>query len=214
MKTGLGLTLLTLASLGTLALPAYGSSELDRDVLDEVNYLRANPGDYADELDALQQHFDGRILYGNGEEPDMTTNEGARAVDEAARDLRRISPLPEIKHSDILAQAAADHVASQGATGQVGHVSNGRRPGQRVKARGGNIYVGEVIAYGIFGARNAVRQLVVDDGVPGRGHRKLLLFAPYRYAGVACGPHKKWRNMCVVVLSETRDGSPVMSVGN
>lgn len=214
MKTGLGLALLTLASLGALALPAYGSSEMDRDVLDEVNYLRANPGDYADELDDLRRHFDGRILYGNGEEPDMTTNEGAGAVDEAARDLRRTRPLPEIKHSDILAQAAADHVASQGATGQVGHVSNGRRPGQRVKARGGNIYVGEVIAYGIFGARNAVRQLVVDDGVPGRGHRKLLLFAPYRYAGVACGPHKKWRNMCVVVLSETRDGSPVMAANN
>ncbi len=214
MKTGLGLALLTLASLGALALPAYGSSEMDRDVLDEVNYLRANPGDYADELDDLRRDFDGRILYGNGEEPDMTTNEGAGAVDEAARDLRRTRPLPEIKHSDILAQAAADHVAIQGATGQVGHVSNGRRPGQRVKARGGNIYVGEVIAYGIFGARNAVRQLVVDDGVPGRGHRKLLLFAPYRYAGVACGPHKKWRNMCVVVLSETRDGSPVMAANN
>ncbi|MBL0923956.1 MAG: CAP domain-containing protein [Sphingomonadaceae bacterium] len=201
----------TLALLSAVWAPAFGRSAMETDVLGEVNYLRTNPLAYARQLDDYATRFEGNLAFGDNDEPDMQTREGVRAVSEAARAMRRARPMNEMRHSDVLAQAAADHVANQGRTGQVGHMSNGKDPGARVKARGGNIYVGEVIAYGVHGARNAVRQLIVDDGVPHRGHRKLLLFAPYRYAGVACGPHRAWRNMCVIVLSETRDGSPAMS---
>lgn len=190
--------------------PLNSSSGIEADILEEVNFVRANPDSYVGDLEEYERRFDGRVAFGEGNEPDFTTREGTRPVIEAARELRRVRPMGEMRHSGVLAQAAADHVRSQGASGQMGHVSNGKRPGDRVKARGGNIYVGEVIVYGVYSSRNAVRQMVVDDGVPGRGHRKLLLFAPYRYAGVACGAHSVWRNMCVIVLSETRDGSPAM----
>lgn len=179
-------------------------------MLEEVNFLRGNPSDYARELDELQERFDGNILLSEGDGPDYSTHEGPRAVAEAARVLRRAKSLGSLEYSDILSRAAADHVRSQGASGQVGHYSGGKGPGQRVKARGGNIYVGEVIVYGYSSPRNAVQQLVVDDGVPDRGHRKLLMMGQYRHAGVACGPHKAWRNMCVIVLAETQDGSPPM----
>jgi Cysteine-rich secretory protein family len=202
---------LMLMMLGMLWDPALGRSAMEAEVLDEVNYLRTDPDGYAMELEDYATRFEGNLALGDKDEPDMQTREGVRAVIEAARAMRRARPMDQMRHSDVLAQAAADHVRNQGRTGQVGHVSNGKDPGARVKARGGNIYVGEVIAYGVHGARNAVRQLIVDDGVPHRGHRKLLLFAPYRYAGVACGPHRAWRNMCVIVLAETHDGSPAMS---
>lgn len=203
--------ILALAIFAMTSMPASGRSMMEVEVLDEVNYLRQNPQDYARNLDDYTARFDGYIALGEGDEPDMQTREGVRAVTEAARAVRRTKPMGAIRHSDLLAKAAADHVRNQGRTGQVGHVFNGKSPGERVRARGGNIYVGEVIAYGVLGGRNAVRQFIVDDGVPNRGHRKLLLFAPYRFAGVACGSHRAWRNMCVIVLSETRDGSPVMS---
>jgi Cysteine-rich secretory protein family len=211
MKTSLLSCLATVVATSLIMGPMYASSGVEADILEEVNFLRASPDSYAGDLEEYERRFDGRIAFGEGNEPDFTTHEGSRPVIEAIRELRRARPMGEMRHSAVLAQAAADHVRLQGASGQVGHISNGKRPGDRVKARGGNIYVGEVIVYGVYSSRNAVRQLVVDDGVPGRGHRRLLLTASYRYAGVACGSHRKWRNMCVIVLSETRDGSPVMS---
>jgi Cysteine-rich secretory protein family len=194
--------------------PLHGGSGIEADILEEVNFLRTSPDSYVGELEEYERRFDGRVAFGEGNEPDFTTHEGPRPVIEAVRELRMARPMGEMWHSDVLAQAAADHVRFQGASGQMGHISDGKRPGDRVKARGGNIYVGEVIVYGVYSSRNAVRQLVVDDGVPGRGHRKLLLTASYRYAGVACGSHRNWRNMCVIVLSETRDGSPIISARN
>ena len=214
MKTrilrGLSAVMTACAMIG----PLHGSTGVEADILEEVNFLRANPDSYAGDLEEYERRFDGRIAFGEGNEPDFTTHEGPRPVIEAVRELRRARPMGEVRHSDVLAKAATDHVRFQGASGQVGHISNGKRPGDRVKAHGGNIYVGEVIVYGVYSSRNAVRQLVVDDGVSGRGHRRLLLTASYRYAGVACGSHRNWRNMCVIVLSETRDGSPVMATRN
>jgi len=196
--------------LGILAAPLSGRSGVEADILEEVNFLRSNPGAFARELDDLRGRFDSNILLGEGDGPDFTTHEGPRAVSEAARELRNRRAVNTLMPSDLLARAAADHVRAQGASGQTGHYSNGMGPGQRVKARGGNVYVGEVIVYNYTSAQNAVQQLVVDDGVPDRGHRKLLFLSQYRYAGVACGSHRQWRNMCVIVLAQTRDGSPIM----
>ena len=210
MKTGFKLTFLGAAAFGIIAAPSSGRSGIEADVLEEVNFLRSNPTAYARELDDLRDRFDGKILLGEGDGPDYSTYEGPRAVAEAAREVRNKRSIGALAHSEILARAAADHVRVQGASGQSGHYSDGKGPGQRVKARGGNIYVGEVIVYNYTSPQNAVQQLVVDDGVSSRGHRKLLLMPQYHHAGVACGRHKAWRNMCAIVLSETSDGSPPM----
>ncbi len=209
MKTGL-LSALPAAIALLFAAPLHSRGGMNDEVLEELNYLRAEPSAYAAELDDFERRFDGRLVMGEDNEPDVMSNEGVRAVTEAARALRRVRPLVPVEHSALLAKAAGDLVRSQGVSGQTGHISNRKGPGDRVTARGGGPYVGEVIAYGVWSARNAIRQFVVDDGVAGRGHRKLLLLPNYRYAGVACGSHSVWRNMCVIVLSETRDGGPVM----
>ena len=210
MKSFFGLAVITVGSLLVTPTLLASRNGFEADVLREVNFLRGNPAAYAGELNELKARFDGDILLGIGGDPDIATYEGPRAVAEAARELRSSRTLGSLAHSDLLARAAADHVRVQGASGQSGHFSNGTGPGQRVKARGGNVYVGEVIVYNYTDPANAVQQLVVDDGVPNRGHRKLLMTAQYRYAGVACGAHKTWRNMCVILLSETADGSPIM----
>ena len=57
-------------------------------------------------------------------------------------------------------------------------------------------------------AAEVVRQLIVDDDVPGRGHRKALFAAEMRYAGIACGPHRTYRVMWVADLGRTPDGRP------
>lgn len=178
-------------------------------VLAELNRFRSDPAAYADFLRDYRPRFEGKLLIAEeGDEIDIMTREGVAAVDEAIRDLRREKPLPELAQSDMLARAAADHVAVQSRSGAVGHYTSGRGPGERMKARGGGPYVNEVITYGHHSPAGVIDQLLIDDGVPGRGHRHSLLRPTHRYAGVACGTHRVHRTMCVILMSQTSDGSP------
>ena len=56
----------------------------------------------------------------------------------------------------------------------------------------------ENIAYGENAAREVVLQLLVDDGVPNRGHRDALLDPGWGVSGVACGRHRDYGQMCVM----------------
>ncbi len=67
-------------------------------------------------------------------------------------------------------------------------------------------YVGEVITYGSNTAEDVVRQLIVDDGVDDRGHRKLVFADDIDFAGVSCGAHPSFGTMCVIDVARTRDG--------
>ena len=203
---GAGLAIILTA---TMTARAATPGEFEADVLDELNALRANPPAYARELAETRERYDGHILLGRYEdEGDVQTREGVAALDEAVAALRAARPVATLERGEILARAAADHVAAQSRSGEVGHRSRGRGPGERVVARGGGRYVGEVITYGHGDPLSVIDQLVIDDGVPGRGHRHALLEARYRYAGAACGRHNAYRTMCVIMLSETPDGSP------
>ncbi len=186
-------------------------SRLERDVLTEINYARQHPQDYAETLRDYRRYFDGHVLFLPGDPNGVITNEGLDAVDEAIDFLERQEPLPPLSRGDLLVLAAQDHADDQGMSGASGHVSrNGMSPGDRVKRRGGDIYVGEGIWYGSGDAGAVVRSLIVDDGVRSRGHRALLFQADFRFAGVGCGTHRRFGNICVVDFSGTADGSPVV----
>lgn len=180
---------------------------LERDVLAEINRVRAHPHEIADELREYRRWFDGRIArFPNGIE--LATNEGVSAVDEAIAFLERQAPLPPLDAGDVLALAARDHADEQRGGG-TGHGSpNGMMPGDRVRARGGDIFVAETIAYGPDDAAVVVRQFIVDDGVARRGHRALLFSTMYRFAGVGCGVHADYGNVCVVDYAATANGGP------
>lgn len=189
------------------AVAAQGSFE--EGVFAELNRFRSDPAAYTEYLSDYRPRFEGKLLVADDDsEIDIMTREGVAAVDEAIRDLRRERPLPTLEWSDALARAAADHVAIQSRSGAVGHYTKGRGPGERMKARGGGPYVNEVITYGHHTPEGVVDQLLIDDGVPDRGHRFSLLRSTHRYAGVACGRHPVHRTMCVILMSQTRDGSP------
>jgi len=197
--------LLSLGGTAALAAP----DRFEQGVFAELNRFRSDPAAYAELLRDYRPRFKGKVLVSDDDsEIDIMTREGVAAVDEAIRDLRREGPLGELQWSDALARAAADHVAVQSRSGAVGHYTRGSGPGERMKARGGGPYVNEVITYGHHTPAGVVDQLLIDDGVPDRGHRHSLLRPTHRYAGVACGRHPVHRTMCVTLMSQTRDGSP------
>lgn len=160
------------------------AGELDDAVLDEVNYARAHPADYARELRrAPDRAFE-------QEEPG--------AVEEAIDFLERQQPLPALKADRRLNAAAQAHAQAQGGRGDVGHGPAGSL-GRRLQQNG--VYAGlsaENISYGHDDARAIVRQLIIDSRVAGRGHRRNIFSVGYSAAGVACGSHRQWGAMCVI----------------
>ena len=177
-------------------------------VIDEINFARADPQAYADELRAYRTFYDGNMVLLPDGETRMRTREGVSAVDEAIRFLEQQTPMPPLKRSALLSSAAGDHARDQGESGQVGHISrDGLNPGQRVRRRGGDIYMTESLTYGPETAIDVVTQLIIDDNVKNRGHRKMLFSPRWNYAGAICGPHIHYRRMCVIDLAERTDGT-------
>jgi len=178
-------------------------------VLESLNAVRTHPGAMAVALRQYRRTFREHIAYEDEPGHGWGTSEGTAAVDEAAAVMDRQAALQPLSSSPVLARAARLHAMEQARTGALGHVSAASAgPGDRVRAAGGDIYVTEAIAYGFATPERAVRQLLVDDGVPRRGHRVVMLNPRLRYAGVGCAEHPRLRTVCVIDLAETFDGSP------
>jgi uncharacterized protein YkwD len=178
--------------VGSLLLsPAAHAARLDDAVLDELNFARTRPADYAREL--RQQ-----VLAPRRDSYSGASNDDSADVEEAIDFLERQPPLPPLEPDTRIEAAARDHTRSQGPRGDVGHGAPGAL-GQRLREHG--VWAGlsaEDISYGQDDPRDVVRQLIVDSGVPGRGHRRNIFAASYRLAGVACGPHRAYGVMCVI----------------
>lgn len=209
LTAALGAGWIALTAMGAAPADTSARRGLEAGVLDRINHARQHPREYARHLREYRSYIRDGILFLPGDANGIYTREGHVSVDDAIAFLERQAPLPPLTEGQILSLAARDHADEQGWSGDEGHVSgDGATPGERVKRRGGDIYVGESISYGFDQADDVVRQLIVDDGVPDRGHRKLLFDRGFRYAGVGCAEHRRLRHLCVVDLSGTANGAP------
>lgn len=197
------------AGQGAGAKTADGISDLEHRVVGELNQARAHPRQYAANLAALRKHFKGHELHRPGNVI-IVTQEGVNAVDEAIAFLKSTKPLPALKLSRGMSRGARDHVNEQGPAGETGHDSmNGNKPWDRVSRYGiWQEIIGENISYGSDDAKMVVMGLIIDDGVPDRGHRKNIFNPRFRVAGVACGPHSSFRTMCVITFAGGYEEKP------
>jgi uncharacterized protein YkwD len=186
-----------------------GVSVLEHDVMVELNRARTHPRQYAANLMELRKHFRGKELLRPGNVV-IVTKEGGRAVDEAITFLRSAKPLPPLKLSRGMSRGAGDHVNEQGPAGATGHDSiDGSKPWDRVSRYGKwQVTIGENISYGSDDATMVVMGLIIDDGVPDRGHRDNIFNPQFRVAGVACGPHSSFRTMCVITFAGGYEDHP------
>jgi cysteine-rich secretory family protein len=175
---------------------------LERGVLDELNRARTDPERFAAELEARLPHFRGNIYRRPGAEVGVRTIEGPAAVREAVRALRATRALPPLRLSRGMSAGAADHVRDQGPRGGMGHTGGDRSTTASRVNRYGRWYgvISENIQYGrAANAREVIADLLIDDGVADRGHRRNALDPDVQVAGVACGPHATYGQMCVIV---------------
>jgi uncharacterized protein YkwD len=180
--------------------PAIDSGTFARQLLAETNLARTQPKRYAEFVRQLRPSFLGNVYRAPGSGSMVVTAEGARALDEAVQFLSRQQPLAPLEWSAGLADAAEDLVRDEGQTGQVGHT--GRNSGdmrQRIERHGSwQRSIAENIGYGPDSARLMVMELIIDDGVPGRGHRRNIFGRDFTVAGASFGAHAVYRTICVM----------------
>jgi uncharacterized protein YkwD len=186
---------------------------LQQEVLSELNRLRRNPRAYVPILEKYKQGFKGNRKYISANVI-LMTQEGVKPVDEAIEFLKKAPAVPALKLSVGISRAARDHVLDLGPDGKVGHFgTDGSSPGERLQRYGKPVgYVAENIGFGDPPGRNMVTILLVDDGVPDRGHRRKMLAGRYTQVGIACGEHKVYRFMCVIDFAEKFEEKVVTSL--
>ena len=161
-------------------------------VVHELNLARTDPAAYA------------RVLEREAESARSSASsfayEDRDALEEAIDFLQGQRPLPPLRANNRLNAAALDHAVAQGRTGGFGHIGvDGASLNDRLHRHG--VWAGlaaEDISYGYRTPRDVARQLIVDSGVPGRGHRNNIFEAAYQVVGVGCGRHARYGALCVV----------------
>ncbi|MBN1524891.1 MAG: CAP domain-containing protein [Spirochaetales bacterium] len=113
--------------------------------------------------------------------------------------MQKTTPLPPLKPSKTLALAAQDHATDMGLKGKVGHTgTDGSSMQTRIGRHGKWLYTaGENCSYGSFDVKDIVVSLLIDEKVPGRGHRKNILNKEFRYVGIGIRTHKEYGTNCV-----------------
>lgn len=177
-------------------------SNFEASVVEETNLARTQPQMYAKfiEEEFKSMRPDSKEYFVAGVR--MLSKEGRVAVDEAIRVLKETKPIQALQASPCLCLAARDHARDTGPKGMTGHSgSDGSTPTTRVsRYTAFPTSAGENVAYGMNDARRFVIQWLVDDGVPGRGHRINILNPDYSSMGAATGTHTTYKTMCVQVF--------------
>jgi len=176
---------------------------IEKDVILEMNMVRTNPRKYAElYIQPKLKYFDGKN-YSIPGQITIVTQEGTAAVNACISALNRARSagilLPELG----MTKAVYDHVADQSISGRTGHDgSDGSSPFTRMARYGsGGNPAGENISYGTNTGREIVCQLLIDDGVPSRGHRANIMNGAFTQTGVGFGTHTQYKYMCAIVYA-------------
>jgi hypothetical protein len=190
-------------------------AELEREVLVAIATARADPKAVAARLRKRKAHFKGKEYFApeRGGKHGVMTKEGIAVLDDAIKYLDRLPVVNPLLEENIvgLRLAAEDHVADIGTVGTVSHTgSDESAPHERSKRYGQwQGCHGEVLWYGKLGewvtGEQIVDALIIDDGVPSRGHRLGIFNGDYEVAGCAIGDHSTFGAMAAVEMATAFD---------
>jgi uncharacterized protein YkwD len=179
---------------------------IEKDVILEMNKVRTNPKRYAElYIQPRAGYFNGRNYAVPGQIA-ILTKEGVSALTSCVAALSTANRAGVLVPERGLSLAAKDHVIDQSRTGQIGHNGSDRSTSEiRMKRYGAfsdSGVLGENIAYGETTGRDIVCALLIDDGVPDRGHRINIMNRSFTQIGAACGTHLQYRTSCTITYAD------------
>ncbi|KAJ8603385.1 hypothetical protein CTAYLR_004290 [Chrysophaeum taylorii] len=165
-------------------------------IVREHNFARAKPAEYAEtRVVPLLDKFDG-TTFDNA----LSTREGRKCAEELANVLRETEPCQPLELDAGISKAAQRHADDVGANGIMAHVgTDGSEVGDRLRREGewwGSC--AENLSFGFETPEDVVLWLLIDDGVPSRGHRKNILDGSLQRVGCST-PTEHETGTCVVL---------------
>lgn len=179
---------------------------IETELLAELNRARTHPELLAASIQERLKHYRGLDLFppSRGGKVAVPSKEGVAAPRDAIAAMRSQPAVVPLRREDGegLRLAAEDHLVDRGGSGTVGHTGADGSSSMDRAARYGHVVgkTGECLWFGRPGAtaRQMVEDLIVDDGVPTRGHRLCILDPAYTQIGVRVGEHKTFGAIAVI----------------
>lgn len=171
------------------------------EILQEINKVRNTPQVYIKYLEERKSQFIDKNLYKPVDGVYLQTKEGILAVNEAIDTLKQISnSLEPMLLSEELEEASLDHANDVFANNLFSHTSS---DGATIKDRVERYCIwkgslGENIDFGSNDAKEIILNMLIDDGVPTRGHRKNIISKEYKFIGASLCPHATYHFCCVI----------------
>ena len=179
------------------------SAEIEQAVFAELNKVRTNPQSYVAHLEEYKKLFKGK----NVDYPNvmMMTFEGTKAVDEAINFLKKSPKLEPLQYSEGLAKPAKLQLADLMENYSLGHTGKDGSNIPKRLARFGKVgkLGGENIMNMFSNPREIVMQLIIDDGLKGRTHRKNIFNKTFKQVGIAFGYGQKNDPISVMVFADS-----------
>lgn len=168
-------------------------------------------------LSSRLTNFRGKNYHSPGSQVIMVTKEGKTAVKDAVNFLSQTSAVDFNQYDFSLSSciplrlSSEDHAFDVGSLGATSHTgSDGSSTRERIERYAlWQVKCSEVIWYGRIDDRNSAAQiaeeiiddLIVDDGVPDRGHRQAIFDPVLKIAGVGLFTHSVFGHVCVVNMA-------------
>lgn len=170
--------------IGSISTMTYSVTKEELDMVREINLVRANPLGYIRYIEMYKNDIASGTAFGSVE-----------SCDDLIEELKKTAPLAPFRSSDCLLAAAKKHGDDLKQMGSFEHVGpDGSYPWDRIRKACRNMSDGnENLVGGAQSIRKSIILLLVDDGIPGRGHRKNILSKDWKY--VACYKVGKIGNM-------------------
>jgi hypothetical protein len=185
-------------------------SKLEKEIIYEINKVRSNPNRYANEhLKPLLKSFDGFLMRLPDEDLPLFTEEGVLAVEDCIEYLKKCESLPMLSFDGGLFTAAQKHAKDMGERGLSGPGgTDGTSATDRLKAVCNFGKAFECMDFGFNNAQDIVVQLLIDDGVPTRGHRRNVMDPRYRLIGIKFYRHELWDWVTVINFADKCNANP------
>ena len=168
------------SSATTAGVPVF--SDNDKGVIEVLNWVRQSP-----------KQFISKVLLNPDFERFVPANERDGFYSSLIKDLYNMDPIrTSIVFNDELYGYAECHARTSGELGVLSH--------ERVNPACGKGFRAECISYGPSNPLLIVFNLLVDEGNPDLGHRRILLSDKFTKVGASIQPHSTYRYNCVIDL--------------